>query len=166
MWYYWRPYGWRQTMVNKPWHKLTWSKAPGELTIEDLQDGCCVCHRGYRKKCFQQFWISMSPQCLPPSFGSVWLIILKQMKFEDFQDGHLEDHLRYQTTTILAILNLNVTQMPPIKFGLHPHYSLGGDIFWRISRGPAWRSSWKSEWKEFSSSESPCLQNASHQVSA
>ena len=26
------------------------SKAPDELTIEDLQDGCCGCHRGYRNK--------------------------------------------------------------------------------------------------------------------
>ena len=26
-------------MVNRPLHKLTGSKAPGELTIEDLQDG-------------------------------------------------------------------------------------------------------------------------------
>ena len=28
-------------MVNRLRHKLTWSKTPGELTIEDLQDGCC-----------------------------------------------------------------------------------------------------------------------------
>ena len=41
-----------RTMVNRPWHKLTWSKAPGELTIEDLQDGCCGDHRGYRNKFF------------------------------------------------------------------------------------------------------------------
>ena len=31
-----------QTMVNRPWHKLTWSKAPGELTIEDLHLGCIL----------------------------------------------------------------------------------------------------------------------------
>ena len=40
--------GW--TMVNRPWHKLTWSKAPGELTIEDLQNSCCGGHNGYRNK--------------------------------------------------------------------------------------------------------------------
>ena len=28
-------------MVNSPWHRLPWSKAQGELTI-DLQDGCCA----------------------------------------------------------------------------------------------------------------------------
>ena len=39
-------------MVNRPWNKMTWSTAPGELTIEDLQDGCCGGHRGYRNKMF------------------------------------------------------------------------------------------------------------------
>ena len=35
------------TIVNRPWHKLTWSKAPGELTTEELQDGCCGFHHRY-----------------------------------------------------------------------------------------------------------------------
>ena len=59
----------------------------------------------------------MSPQCLPPSFSSIRLSIRGQMRFTDFQDGHLGGHLRYQTRTILAIWNLCVTLMPPIKFG-------------------------------------------------
>ena len=50
------------------------------------------------------------------------------MRFEDFQDGHLGGHLRYWTRTILAILNLYDTPMPPIKFGLNLHYNLG-DVF-------------------------------------
>ena len=29
---------------------------------------------------------------------------------------------------ILAILNLYVTPMPPIKFGLNLHYGLGGNV--------------------------------------
>ena len=41
--------GW--TIVHKrPWHKLIWSKAPGELTIEDLQNGCCGGHPGYHNR--------------------------------------------------------------------------------------------------------------------
>ena len=42
------------------------------------------------------------------------------MRFEDFhmKDGHLGGHLRYRNRTILAILNLYVTLIPPIKFGL------------------------------------------------
>ena len=38
-----------QTMVNRPQHKLAWGKAPGELAIEDVQDGCCGCHPKYHK---------------------------------------------------------------------------------------------------------------------
>ena len=49
--HYWHTYE-EKTMVNSPWHKLTWSKAQGELTIEDLQGGCCGGHRGYRNKMF------------------------------------------------------------------------------------------------------------------
>ena len=78
----------------------------------------------------------MSPQCLPSSFGSIWLTLQEQMRFEDFQDSHLGGHLKYQTRTILAILNLYVTPMPPIKFGLNPHYGMGGDVFWRNQDGP------------------------------
>ena len=51
------------------------------------------------------------------------------MRFEDFQDGHLGGHLRYQNRTILAILNLYVAPMPPIKFGLNWHFGLGGNVF-------------------------------------
>ena len=39
------------------------------------------------------------------------------MSFEEFQDGHRGGHLGYRNGTILAILNLCVTVMSPIKFG-------------------------------------------------
>ena len=42
-----------QLLTDRPWHKLTWSnasKAPGEPTTENLQEGCCDGHRGYRNK--------------------------------------------------------------------------------------------------------------------
>ena len=47
---------------------------------------------------------------------------------EDFQDGHHGGHLGYQNGMILAILNLYVALMPPIKFQLTPTYSLEGDV--------------------------------------
>ena len=50
------------------------------------------------------------------------------MSFEEFQDGYLS----YRNGTILAILNLYVAPMPPIKFRLHPTYGLGGDVVLRI----------------------------------
>ena len=41
------------------------------------------------------------------------------MSFEEFQDGGQGGHLGYQNGTILAIMNLCVTVMPPIKFQLN-----------------------------------------------
>ena len=37
---------------------------------------------------------------------------------KNFQDDHHRGHLGYQNKTILAILNLHVTLMPPTKLGL------------------------------------------------
>ena len=55
-------------------------------------------------------------------------MLLEEVPFEEFQDGHLSGHLRYRNGTILAILNLCVTLMPPIKFWLNQNYGLGGDV--------------------------------------
>ena len=52
----------------------------------------------------------------------------------------------------LAILNLHVTLMPPIKFQLNLTYCLGGDGVWRIS---IWQLSWTLEQKDFGNSEFP-----------
>ena len=72
-------------------------------------------------------------------------------------------HFGYRNVAILAILNLCVTVMLPIKFQLNRTYGLGGDVVCRISR---WRPSWISERNDFSNSESLCHCDASHQVSA
>ena len=61
----------------------------------------------------------MSPKCLQPR---------EQTWVEDFQGGHHGGHPGYQNGTILAILNLYVALMPPIKLQLNPTYSLGGDV--------------------------------------
>ena len=50
------------------------------------------------------------------------------MSFEEFQDGRRSGHLGYQNGMILAILNLCVTVMPPIKIWLNPTYNLGGYV--------------------------------------
>ena len=52
----------------------------------------------------------------------------EQMLFEEFQDGHHGGHLGYLNRRVLAILNLCVTVMLPIKFWLNPNYGLGGDV--------------------------------------
>ena len=88
------------------------------------------------------------------------------MLFEEFQDGHHGGHLVYLNGMILAILNLCVTVMLPIKFWLNPTLGFWGDVVWRISRWPPWRPSWILEWNNLSNSESHCRSDASHKVSA
>ena len=56
---------------------------------------------------------------IPSSFNSIKLRIWEDMSFEEFQDGGPGSHLGYRNGTILAILNLCVTVMPPIKFQLN-----------------------------------------------
>ena len=70
----------------------------------------------------------MSLRCLPSSFGSVGPTVWEEMSFEEFQDGRHGGHLGYQNRTILAILNLYVAPMPPIKFWLNGTHGLGGDV--------------------------------------
>ena len=70
----------------------------------------------------------MSLGCLPSSFDSIRLTVWEEMSFEKFQDGRHGGHLGYQNGTILAILNLCVTVMPPIKFQLNRTNGLGGDV--------------------------------------
>ena len=88
------------------------------------------------------------------------------MSFEEFQDGRPVDYLEYRIGTILAILNLCVTVMPPIKFQLNLTSGLRGDIVKIVSRWPPWQPSWISEWNDFSNFESLCHCDASHQASA
>ena len=57
------------------------------------------------------------------------------MSFEQFQDGRRGGHLGYRNGTILAILNLCVTVMPPIKFQLNRTWGLGGAAFEEFEDG-------------------------------
>ena len=92
----------------------------------------------------------------------VWMEIL----FEKFQDCRRVSAILDIGMERIYQLWISVTPMPPIKFQLNLTYSLGGDVFWRISRWPPWRPSWILEWNDFSNSESLCRSDASHQVSA
>ena len=56
------------------------------------------------------------------------------MSFEEFQDGIHGGHLGHQNGKTLAILNLYVAPMSPIKFWLNPTYGLEGDVVSSISR--------------------------------
>ena len=48
--------------------------------------------------------------------------------FYEFQDGRRGGPLGYRNGMNLAILNLCVTVMHPIKFQLNRTYGLGGDV--------------------------------------
>ena len=75
---------------------------------------------------FLQFWISFSHQCLQSSFGTIWLMVLEEMSFEEYQYCGRSGHLGYQNGMILAILHRYVIE---IKFQLNRNYGLGGDVF-------------------------------------
>ena len=105
------------------------------------------------------------PNAYQSSLGSIRLTVREQTWFENFQDGHCGGHLGYRNGMNLAILNLYVAPMPPIKFQLNLTYSLG-DVVWRFSKWPKWRPSWTSEWNNFSNSKHPYGPNAIHQVLA
>ena len=81
-------------------------------------------------------------------------MVWEEMSFDEFQDGHRGGHLGYRNRmtlailnlcvtvmlplklwlngyrngTTLTILNLRVTVMPPIKFWLNLTCGLGGDV--------------------------------------
>ena len=130
------------------------------MSFEEFKDGHPGSHLGYRNG---RILAILTLQCLPSSFGSIWLMVWEEMLFEEFQDGHRGDNLGYQNETILAILNLCGTVMSPNRFWLNPTYGLGGDV---VSRLPPWRPSWISERNDFSNFEYLCHCDASHQVSA
>ena len=47
-------------------------------------------------------------------------MVWEKLSFEEFQESRHGGHLGYRNGTILAILNLYVAPMPPIKFRLNP----------------------------------------------
>ena len=55
-------------------------------------------------------------------------MVWEKMSFDEFQDGHHGGHLEYRNGTILAIMNLHVATMPPIKFQLNPTHGSEGDV--------------------------------------
>ena len=107
----------------------------------------------------ESLWPSDASHQVLAQSDMVW----EELSFEEFQDGCHGAVLGHRNRTILAILNLYVTVMPPIKFWLYLTYCLVGDDLWRISRQPSWWPSWISEQNNFSNSESLCHCDASHQ---
>ena len=88
---------------------------------EDFQDG--LCGGGI----LEQNDFSNS-ESLCNSDASHQLKVWEEMSIEEFQDGQSGSHLGYQNETMLAILTLHVSPMPPTKFLLNPTYHSGADV--------------------------------------
>ena len=115
---------------------------------------------------FLQFWISVSLRYLPSSFCSIDSRFGRRRRLKNFKMKAAMVAILDIATKRLAILNLSVTPMLPIKLWLKPTYGLGGDVVWRIWRWPLWQLSWISERNDFSNSEPLCGHKASHKISA
>ena len=129
------------------------------MLFEEFQDCHHGRHLGYWNWTMQQFWISMSPRCLPSSFASTWLTVWEEMWFEEFQDG---GHLGHWNWWTLAILNFHNKPMPPIMFKLSQTYRSVADVIWRFSSWLPWWPSWISERNHFSNSKSSWCPDAFH----
>ena len=153
----------RLNMVDRPQHKLAWSKAPGELTIEYLHNGCCGGHHGYHNNCLSN---SESPCCPNASqqvlaqsdlpFRSRWG--LKIFKMATLGPSYISEKNDFSNSESLchSDATYQVWAQSALRFRrCHlKNFKMAAML------------SWLSEWNEFSSSESPCLPNAYHQVSA
>ena len=53
---------------------------------------------------------------IPTKFQVNLSLVQERKRKIDFQDGHIGDHLGFQIEKILAIFDLQVTQMLPTKF--------------------------------------------------
>ena len=66
-----------------------------------------------------------------------------------FKDGCHGGHLGFPIGTILGILDLQVTQMLPTKFGVYWLLGLGEEAKNRFSRWLPWQPSWISDREQF-----------------
>ena len=82
---------------------------------------------------------------LLPMFGVNLLCILEKKQKIDFQDGCHGRHLGFPIGTILAIFDLQVTQMFPSKFVVNWPFGSGEEAKNRFSRWWPWWPSWNSD---------------------
>ena len=105
------------------------------------------------------------PQCFLPSFESTGLSVQEKRK-TDFQDGCHGSHLEYLIGRILAIFDLQVTPMSPMKFGANWPFGAGVEAKYRFSRWRPWWPSGILDQNNFSYIWSTSHPDASYQVSS
>ena len=90
------------------------------------------------------FFIYKSPRCFLAGLESIGLSVQEKKRKIDFQYG---GHLGFPISRILAIFDLQVTPMPPSKFGVNWPFGSWERAKHRFSR---WRPSWISDRHDFS----------------
>ena len=109
---------------------------------------------------FSYFW-SRSPRCFLASLESIGPSVQEKNRKIDFQDGCHGGHLGFPIGTILAIFDLQVTQMLPSKFGVNWPFGSGEEVKNRFSRWLPWWPSWIFDRHNFSYFWSTSHPNAS-----
>ena len=89
---------------------------------------------------FSFFFIYKLPRCFLASLESTGLSVQEKKRKIDFQDGFHGCHLGFPIGMILAIFDVPVTTILPIKFGVNWPFG-SGEAKNRFSR---WRPSWPS----------------------
>ena len=100
---------------------VKWPFGSGEVVKIDFENGCHGGHLGFPIGTilaffFFFFFIYKSPQCFLASLESIGFSVQEKKRKIDFQDGGQSGHLGFPILTILAIFDLQVTQMLPIKY--------------------------------------------------
>ena len=91
----------------------------------------------------------MSPRCFLLSFKSIGLSVQEKKRKIDFQDGAHGGHLGFLILMILAISDLQVTPMLPVKFQVNWLFGSGEEAKNRFSRWLPWRPPWISDRYDF-----------------
>ena len=96
---------------------------------------------------FRYFFICKSPLCFLPSKLAFWF---RRRSEKYFQDGSSGGHLGFSNRTVLAIFDLQVTLLLPIKFQVNWPFGSGEEAKNRFSRWLPWQTSWSSDQNDFS----------------
>ena len=115
---------------------------------------------------FSFFLIYKSPRYSLSSFQSIGLSVQEKTSKIDFQDGDCSSHIGFPIRTILAISDLQVSQIFPTKFQVDWHFGSAKDVQNGFSRWRLWRPSWISNSNNFSYFGSENHSDTSNQVSS
>ena len=104
-----------------------------------------------------------SLRCVLPSFRSIGLSVQEKKQTNRFQDG---GHLGFPIETSLALFDLQVTPMLPIKFRVSWPFGSGGEAKNIFSRWPPWRAYWIFDRNDFGYFLSTNQTDVSYQISS